>query len=542
MFSLRAGRLAKQGHIEEARIEGERARDWCWYSVGVGLAVYFAVFIALLFTIRGGVLRTVYFNGDVFWSAAAWQSLLKGFRINIEVFLWSEAIVLVWALIVAMVRLLPNRACAPIRFVATAYCDLFRAVPAVLVILIINFGFQRARLPVLEHFQPKQYAILALVLVYGAYVAEVYRAGIESIHASQTAAARSLGLSYGQTLRFVVVPQAVRRVIPPLLNDFIGLQKDTALDLLHRRAGGALARSFHQQLQGHLHRLHHGGPPLRAHHHPDDPLRRAAAAAGPGPHARRLSVAGVAGMAYLEVDGVWKRFGENEVLRGVDLDVDTHEVVCLIGASGSGKSTLLRCINALEDIDGGEIRLGGERVSGRGIDVNALRKDVGIVFQSFNLFPHMTVLRNVTLAPTKVLGRTPGMAEERAIQLLRRIGLEEKANEYPDRLSGGQQQRVAIVRALAMEPQLLLLDEITSALDPELVAEVLNIVRQLATEGMTMVIATHEMGFAREVATKVCFLHEGVVHEEGPPSQVFGQPQQERTQAFLRRITEAGRL
>jgi polar amino acid transport system permease protein len=175
------------------------------------------------------VLRTVYFNGDVFWSAAAWRSLLKGFRINIEVFLWSEAIVLVWALIVAMVRLLPNRACAPIRFVATAYCDLFRAVPAVLVILIINFGFQRARLPMLEHFQPKQYAILALVLVYGAYVAEVYRAGIESIHASQTAAARSLGLSYGQTLRFVVVPQAVRRVIPPLLNDFIGLQKDTAL-------------------------------------------------------------------------------------------------------------------------------------------------------------------------------------------------------------------------------------------------------------------------------------------------------------------------
>ena len=222
-------------------------------------------------------------------------------------------------------------------------------------------------------------------------------------------------------------------------------------------------------------------------------------------------------MAYLEVDGVHKRFGSNEVLRGVDLDVDTHQVVCLIGASGSGKSTLLRCINALEDIQGGEIRLGGERVSGRGIDVNALRKDVGIVFQSFNLFPHMTVLRNVTLAPTKVLDRPAVMVEDRAMQLLRRIGLEEKAQEYPDRLSGGQQQRVAIVRALAMEPQLLLLDEITSALDPELVAEVLNIVRQLAEEGMTMVIATHEMGFAREVATKVCFLHEGVVHEEGEP-------------------------
>jgi polar amino acid transport system ATP-binding protein len=247
-------------------------------------------------------------------------------------------------------------------------------------------------------------------------------------------------------------------------------------------------------------------------------------------------------VAYLEVDGVHKRFGLNEVLRGVDLVVDTHEVVCLIGASGSGKSTLLRCINALEEIDGGEIRLGGERVSGRGIDVNALRKDVGIVFQSFNLFPHMTVLHNVTLAPVKVLGRPRVMAEERAMGLLRRIGLEDKAAEYPDRLSGGQQQRVAIVRALAMEPQLLLLDEITSALDPELVAEVLNIVRQLASEGMTMVIATHEMGFAREVASKVCFLHEGVVHEEGPPQQIFGDPQKERTQVFLRRITEAGRL
>jgi polar amino acid transport system ATP-binding protein len=247
-------------------------------------------------------------------------------------------------------------------------------------------------------------------------------------------------------------------------------------------------------------------------------------------------------MAYLEIENVQKRFGSNEVLRGVTLDVDTHEVVCLIGASGSGKSTLLRCINALEDINAGEIRLGGERVSGPGIDVNALRKDVGIVFQSYNLFPHMTVLRNVTLAPTKVLGRPASMAESRARSLLQRIGLEEKANEYPDRLSGGQQQRVAIVRALAMEPQLLLLDEITSALDPELVAEVLSIVSQLASEGMTMVIATHEMGFAREVADTVCFLHQGVVHEKGPPEQVLGDPQQDRTRAFLRSITEARRL
>lgn len=191
--------------------------------------MYFVLFIVVLFTVRDGVLGDVYFRRDVLFSADAWQSLLKGFWINIQVFLWAEAIVLVWALVVAIVRLLPHQACGPIRLVATAYCDLFRALPAVLVILIINFGFQRARLPLLESFSSMQYAILALVLVYGAYVAEVYRAGIDSIHPSQTAASRSLGLTYAQTMRYVVVPQAVRRVVPPLLNDFIGLQKDTAL-------------------------------------------------------------------------------------------------------------------------------------------------------------------------------------------------------------------------------------------------------------------------------------------------------------------------
>ena len=247
-------------------------------------------------------------------------------------------------------------------------------------------------------------------------------------------------------------------------------------------------------------------------------------------------------MPLLEIDNVRKTFGQVEVLRGISLDVDEHTVITLIGASGSGKSTLLRCINALESIDSGEIRLHGDRVSGKGIDVDALRLEVGIVFQSYNLFPHMTVLQNITLAPRKVLRHPPALAEERAIALLKRIGLEAKANEYPDRLSGGQQQRVAIVRAMAMEPRLLLLDEITSALDPELVAEVLNIVRDLATQGMTMMLATHEMSFAREVSTKVCFLHQGIIHEEGPPEQIFGNPKEERTRAFLQRIIDAGRL
>jgi len=247
-------------------------------------------------------------------------------------------------------------------------------------------------------------------------------------------------------------------------------------------------------------------------------------------------------MSFLEIRKAEKRFGPIEVLRGVDLNVEEHQVVCLIGPSGCGKSTLLRCINGLEAIQGGEILLAGDRVSGPGVDVNRLRREVGIVFQSFNLFPHMSVIDNITLAPTKVLRRSRAEAEAAAMALLTRIGLPEKAQEFPDRLSGGQQQRVAIVRALAMEPKLMLLDEITSALDPELVAEVLNIVRDLAKRGMTMLLATHEMGFAREVASKICFLYDGVVHEEGSPAELLGNPKRDRTRVFLKRIIEAGRL
>jgi polar amino acid transport system ATP-binding protein len=246
--------------------------------------------------------------------------------------------------------------------------------------------------------------------------------------------------------------------------------------------------------------------------------------------------------AFVELRGVHKRFGRNEVLRGVDLSLEEHQVVCLIGPSGCGKSTLLRCINALEPIEEGDIYIDGERVSGRGVDVNALRADVGIVFQSFNLFPHMSVIDNVALAPRKVLKLRADEAADRAYQLLSRIGLAEKAHEYPDRLSGGQQQRVAIVRALAMQPRVMLLDEVTSALDPELIAEVLTLVTQLANEGMTMLLATHEMGFARDVSSKVVFLYQGLIEEEGTPEQIFNEPQSDRTRAFLRSIIDAKRL
>jgi polar amino acid transport system ATP-binding protein len=247
-------------------------------------------------------------------------------------------------------------------------------------------------------------------------------------------------------------------------------------------------------------------------------------------------------MALLEIRQIHKRFGTHQVLAGLSLEVEEHQVVCLIGPSGCGKSTLLRCINGLELIEAGEIRIHGDRITGPGVDVDALRRDVGIVFQSFNLFPHMTVLENVMLALVRVLRQRRDEAEAKAMALLKRIGLEHKANEYPDRLSGGQQQRAAIVRALAMGPMVMLLDEITSSLDPELVSEVLNIVRDLAAEGMTMLLATHEMGFAREVAAKICFLCDGVVYEEGPPAEIFGDPKKERTRVFLKRIIEARRL
>jgi polar amino acid transport system ATP-binding protein len=244
----------------------------------------------------------------------------------------------------------------------------------------------------------------------------------------------------------------------------------------------------------------------------------------------------------LRIEALHKSFGDLEVLRGIDLALAEHEVVCLIGASGSGKSTLLRCINLLEPIDAGRIVLEGIDLTARGTDVNRVRRRIGIVFQAFNLFPHMTVLGNVTLGPRKALGRPKAQAEADALALLERFGLAEKARDYPDRLSGGQQQRVAIVRALAMSPDLLLLDEITSALDPELVAEVLSVIRELAASGMTMLIATHEMGFARDVAHRVSFLDAGRILEQGPPDRIFGEPTEPRTRQFLQRVTEAGRL
>ncbi len=255
-----------------------------------------------------------------------------------------------------------------------------------------------------------------------------------------------------------------------------------------------------------------------------------------------MSAAPTSDGRVLRIEGLHKSFGKLEVLKGIDLALSEHEVVCLIGASGSGKSTLLRCIDLLEPIDRGRIVIHGEDVTRRGVDVNRVRRRIGIVFQAFNLFPHMTVLRNVTLGPTEALKLSRSEAEARALELLERFGLADKKDDYPDRLSGGQQQRVAIIRSLAMQPDILLLDEVTSALDPELVSGVLDLIRELARAGMTMVIATHEMGFARDIANRVCFLDQGVILEEGPPDQIFSSPREPRTQEFLQSILEAGRM
>ena len=248
----------------------------------------------------------------------------------------------------------------------------------------------------------------------------------------------------------------------------------------------------------------------------------------------------------LSVRGVRKTFGTHTVLDDVSLEVGEHEVVCLIGASGSGKSTLLRCINLLEPVDDGEIFLSGADgvvdIAEPGLDPDPIRRRIGMVFQSYNLFPHMSVLRNITLGPTKVLGRTKAEAEAHAHELLGRFGLDDKATAYPDQRSGGQQQRVAIVRALAMQPELMLLDEVTAALDPVLVGEVLNVIRDMRGQGMTMILATHEMGFAKEIADLVCFLKDGVILESAPPGKLFTAPSQPETADFLERVIASGRL
>ena len=500
--------------------------------------VFLAVLVLLVVNSPGWPeVKRAFFDWPLFKESL--PDIARAFLINVKIFCIAEVLILVAALLLAVLRSLPGPVFFPIRVLAIVYADLFRGIPTILVIYILGFGapaLQLSGVPTSEIF----WGIVALVLVYTAYVSEVYRAGIESVHPSQTAAARSLGLSHGQALRFVILPQAVRRVIPPLLNDFIGLQKDTALIALlgvveaFRQSQIDVAATFNYTpyLATALLFVLITIPLARLTDWLVARDRRRQLATG-GRRERRRSA---------RLEQVRKSFGKLEVLKGIDLTVAEHEVVCLIGASGSGKSTLLRCVNLLEPIDSGRIVVEGTEVTTGRVNVNRVRQRIGIVFQAFNLFPHMSVLRNVTLGPTKALGRRAPGRRGRGRTCSGASASPTSATSIPDRLSGGQQQRVAIVRALAMKPDLMLLDEVTSALDPELVAEVLNVIRELAAGGMTMVIATHEMSFAREIADRVCFLDAGVILEQGPPDQIFTAPQEPRTQQFLQRIVEAGRL
>jgi polar amino acid transport system permease protein len=476
-----------------------------------------------------GVLLVVAVTGSPGWdrvkgSFFSWQiakesfpAVVEGLWLNIRMLVVCAVLALALGLLIAVLRTLRGPVFFPVRAMATLYTYAFRGVPLIIVIYLFAFGIPGLRL----QGTPNVYVLggAALVVTYGAYLAEVFRAGIESVHPSQLAAARSLGLTYRQTMRHVVLPQAVRRVAPPLLNDTVALQKDVGLVSL---AG------------------------------PIDAVRAAQIATAENFNYTPYIVAAVlfvllalpliAVTDWVAIDKVRKVFGASVVLDDLRLAVDEHQVVALIGASGSGKSTLLRCVNLLEQIDDGAIHLDGEDITDPRVNPDEVRQRIGMVFQSYNLFPHMTVLDNITLAPTRVHRKAAGEAREQAMEWLNRVGLGDKSGSYPDRLSGGQQQRVAIVRALVNSPRLLLLDEVTSALDPELVGEVLTMIRDLKDEGMTMVLATHEMGFARQVADQVVFLDGGRVLESGPPARVLGDPTEPRTRQFLARIIEAGRL
>jgi polar amino acid transport system ATP-binding protein len=533
------------GSARGSHLLGNRA-----FLVSTGSTIVFFLALALIFYFAPGSaeVRAQFFNLEDMKQAfvgvpsEGLPSVGKAFILNVEMFLVSEVLILIFALVIAVVRQIPGPVFFPFRLVATVYTDFFRGTPILLVIYLLGYGVPALDLPGISTQPDVVYAIAALVLSYSAYVSEVYRAGIESVHRSQHDAARSLGLSRWQTLRFVVLPQAVRRVIPAAAERLRQPAEGHGADLDARRDRGDPCvpdlRDVTLQLlalrDARLH-VHPADDPVGPVHRPPDRARPPASGRG---RRRMIPRTGEA----LRLEGVWKAFEDNIVLRGIDLSVDLHEVVCLIGASGSGKSTLLRCVNLLERVDAGRILVEGIDITAEGVDQDAIRQRIGIVFQAFNLFPHMTVLRNITLGPTEALKMPREEAEALADDLLTRFGLLEKRDEYPDRLSGGQQQRCAIVRALAMKPDIMLLDEITSALDPALVAEVLNVVRELAQAGMTMVIATHEMGFARDIASRVCFLEAGQILEQGPPEQIFTAPREEKTRQFLQRIIEAGRM
>ena len=530
---------------------------------------------AIVITIVGALAYSVGTNPNLQWSIV-WQylfdnTILRGMLVTIELTVLSMAIGIALGIVLAVMRLSTNPV---LTTVSGAYLWFFRGTPVLvqivlwfnLALIFPRIGFGSFSADTNSLITPFGAALLALALNEAAYMAEIVRGGIQSVDAGQPEAAHALGMPQSLTMRRIVLPQAMRVIVPPTGNEVITMLKTTSLvavigaSELFTAAQTIGARNFTTfqmlivasiwylvmttvltYIQAHVERRF-----ARGHHtarrraepssaHPRQPA--------PGPSERRGAMTAA---AMVTAENVHKSFGHVKVLKGIDLEVAPKDVFCLLGPSGSGKSTFLRCINHLENIDGGRLyvdgRLVGYRQHGdklyelREREVAAHRRDIGMVFQRFNLFPHMTALENVMEAPVRVKKEPKAVVRERALKLLDRVGLADKANSYPAQLSGGQQQRVAIARALAMQPKLMLFDEPTSALDPELVGEVLDVMRDLAADGMTMIVVTHEIGFAREVGDALVFMDDGVVVEAGPPREVLANPKQARTKAFLSKV------
>ena len=522
---------ARDRRLEREAVRRQRARRGATIAA-VSTIVVLGGLTALIVTSPGwDEVQRTFFSPEDF--AEVFPDVLKAFWLDIRVFMVVEVVVLVLGLVVAIARLAKAPALFPVRMLAVVYTDVFRGVPTILLIYLIGFGIPALDLEGLPT-EPVVLGGIALALSYGAYVAEVYRAGLRSIHPGQREAGLSIGLTESQAMRHVVLPQAVRRVGPPLAQRLHRAPEGRGADLGPGRCGrGFPRRPDRGAVDLQLHAPSRRRAPLPLHHDPDGPAPRLVGLPGEGP---RMSA------PVIEIRGVTKAFGELEVLKGVDLEVAEHEAVALIGASGLGQIDA----PSLHRSPRGHRRrrhLSGRRRDHRplGRHGRACRRKLGVVFQAYNLFPHLNVLDNVTLGLVRAGDTNREEAEAQALKVLARFGLEGRERERPDNLSGGQQQRVAIARAFAARPRAMLLDEVTSALDPELVGEVLRAVRDLRSEGVTMLLATHEMGFAKEVADRVGFLHEGRLLEIGPPAQLLEDPQEPETKKFLRRLLEAGR-
>jgi len=541
---------------------------------------------AVVLVVLAAILRSVLSNPNFQWPAVGrylfHPDILRGVWMTVELTVTAMAIGIAVGILIALMRLSHNPL---LSIAAQAYIALFRGVPALVQLLFwfnlsalypmialgVPFGPELFSFNANAIITPLVAANLGLGLCEGAFMAEIVRSGILSVDAGQQEAALAMGLTRAQAMRRIILPQALRVIVPPTGNEVIGMMKYTSLasvisvtelltsaELIYTRTFETIpllivASIWYVALTSVLtvgQRLieRHVGRSERDQRARPQTL---AGKAGDPPTCSRWerrrpqSVSAQSGPMVV-VRGLHKRYGAVEVLKGVDLEVEVGQVVCIIGPSGAGKSTLLRCMNHLETSNGGHILVGGKLVGYRRVgarlhemserELSAARQRIGMVFQRFNLFQHLTALENITLAPIIVKGMRREDARARALGLLERVGLAGKRDRYPRQLSGGEQQRVAIARALAMDPDVMLFDEATSALDPELVGEVLSVMRALAEEGMTMIVVTHEIGFAREAADQVLFMDGGVIVESGSPAQVLRAPQEARTQEFLARV------